>query len=638
MSLEGQHIAYYTFIRRLDSGGMGEIYLAQDDRLSRKVAIKTVQIDYSQFSNIAEAQEGARLFLREAQTIATFNHPHILQIFDVGEQHFPNMLLMYMVMPYCGEGSLTDWLQKKQIPLPLTPQDVSSIVTQAADALQHAHDQGIVHQDVKSSNFLVQKNVEQVRQLHLQLADFGVAKLLASTSKSLEIRGTPLYMAPEQWEGQPVPATDQYALAVMAYELLTGRPPFAGTNSQQLWYQHKHVQPRPPSAFNSAIPLALDSVILRALQKNPDQRFRSITLFAQAFQRALIDNTTRLSPPTNNLAYIPPTDYSLQQQHEQTARRRQHGSTGRVILQLFIVLLVILASAGLFFYIQTNNRIAQQHFQQTASSQTQISSSRTHTAISVAQTSTSQANSTASATTATAISNTDATASAGQTATANAVATDTTSAATATAIVGAIATANAEVTATVTSYINELTIGRTLVLNDPLQDNSLGNGWDVFQDGSCMFVQNTYQAVASSPGITPCVAGSTHFAAFSYQVTVTINEGEQAGIIFCDEESNGNFYDFSINRNHSFSLRVFNNFNPSGKPLAQGTANAINTNLGDANILAVKMDGNAISLFINMQLVKTVNDSTYTQGSIGVIAEDINVATNATFSNAFVWS
>jgi serine/threonine protein kinase len=636
MSLEGQRILYYTILNRLVAGGMGEIYLARDERFPRKVAIKAIQIDYSQYTNVEAAQEGARLFLREARAIAQFNHRHILQLYDVGEHQVNNTLLMYMVMPYCSEGSLTDWLQKKRIPLPLAPQDVAFIVSQAADALQHAHDQGIVHQDVKLSNFLVQDAVNQINQLHLQLADFGVAKLLTTTSESQEIRGTPLYMAPEQWEGQAVPATDQYALAVLANELLTGRPPFAGSNSQQLWYQHKHVQPRPPSAFNSAIPLELDSVMLRALQKNPEQRFRSISLFAQAFQRAVISNTADVSRYTDQHVNVPPTANAFQLQADHPTPQTRQGTGGRTIFLLFMALLLIIASAGMYIYIQTNIRIAQQHVQQTASSEAQITS-RSRTASSAGLTSTADTNRTEKAATATANSNSTATASAGETATANVNATATTSAATATAIVEATATANAEVTATITTYSNNLFGNRSPALNDPLQDSSNSNGWDVFPDGSCAFVSNTYHAYASNPGIAPCFAESTQFGALSYQVTAIINKGDQAGIAFCADTNNGNFYDFSINRDGSYSLRVFNGFTPDNSALAQGTSDAINTNLGDSNVIAIKMDHTTFSLFINMQMVTTVSDSTFTQGSIGVVAEDINTPTDVTFSNALVW-
>ena len=110
------------------------------------------------------------------------------------------------------------------------------------------------------------------------------------TSESQVIRGTPTYMAPEQWEGHPVPATDQYALAVLAYELLTGRPPFEGNGYQHMWHQHVHMVPCPPSIINPTLPPELDAIFLRALEKNPDRRYSSVSAFAHAFQRAVLNS------------------------------------------------------------------------------------------------------------------------------------------------------------------------------------------------------------------------------------------------------------------------------------------------------------------------------------------------------------
>src|SRR5205807_5829335 len=153
----------------------------------------------------------------------------------------------------------------------LSPTDVAHFLRQAADALQHAHDNGLIHQDVKPQNFLIRSNRNE-RLPDLLLADFGIAKLTAGTSgASQAIRGTPIYMAPEQWEGNPVAASDQYALAIMAYELLTGRPPFSGHNNYQLGYKHCNVAPTPPSTINPTLPQELDDVLLRALAKKPTE-------------------------------------------------------------------------------------------------------------------------------------------------------------------------------------------------------------------------------------------------------------------------------------------------------------------------------------------------------------------------------
>src|SRR5439155_23654441 len=128
-----------------------------------------------------------------------------------------------LVMPYHSEHSLVRCLEQRSNSNLLPPEDIAYILRQTASALQYAHDHHIIHQDVKPANFLIRHNSENPNRPDLMLADFGVAKLSTGTSSaSQSIRGTPTYMAPEQWSGEPVPATDQYALAVMVYELLTG--------------------------------------------------------------------------------------------------------------------------------------------------------------------------------------------------------------------------------------------------------------------------------------------------------------------------------------------------------------------------------------------------------------------------------
>jgi serine/threonine protein kinase len=265
---------------------MGEVYLAEDTRIDRQVAIKVVRAETEPYPDPITAQDTARLFQREMRAITMLDHPHILPLFDFGEEKNGNSILTYMVMPLRQEGSLTDWLQKRGKSQKLTPGEVAHFVLQAADALQHAHDHHLIHQDVKPSNFLVRSRSGNALP-DLLLMDFGISKIITATgTTSLNIRGTPAFMAPEQWEGQPQPATDQYALAVMAYLLLTGSTPFSG-RMEQVMRQHFTVQPQPSGSLNPAIPPALDEVILRALEKEPDKRFPSILEFAQAFQQAL---------------------------------------------------------------------------------------------------------------------------------------------------------------------------------------------------------------------------------------------------------------------------------------------------------------------------------------------------------------
>src|SRR5947209_15452352 len=286
MQLEGHQINQYRFIRLLRSGGMGEVYLAYDEHLDRQVAVKIIRTDTSRYPDTQAARDAARLFLREMQAIARLDHMNILPVYGSGEKSVNGAKLMFMVMPYRRQGSLADWLQKRDTARPLSLKDTERIVKQAANALQHAHNHRIIHQDIKPSNFLIQGEAEHPGQLNLQLADFGVAKLMTTTSESQTIRGTPTYMAPEQWDGHPVPATDQYALAVMAYELLVGRPPFQG-GPGQVMRQHYLTPPQAPSTLNSRLSPAIDAVLLRALAKQSEERFPSVAAFARAFQEAV---------------------------------------------------------------------------------------------------------------------------------------------------------------------------------------------------------------------------------------------------------------------------------------------------------------------------------------------------------------
>ncbi len=202
-------------------------------------------------------------------------------------------MFTYLVMPYRPEGSLIDWLHARGGTL-LTPEEVVPLVLQAAEALQHAHDRQILHLDVKASNFLVRTRED--REPDLLLTDFGIARFSTATSTaSQSIRGTPSAMAPEQWAGQPVVASDQYALAVMTYQLLTGTVPFQG-NMQLMMYKHMHEPPPRPGAYNPRISPAMDAVLLRALAKRPEERFPSVRAFGAALRQGNNLSAERAAP------------------------------------------------------------------------------------------------------------------------------------------------------------------------------------------------------------------------------------------------------------------------------------------------------------------------------------------------------
>src|SRR5581483_6942194 len=222
MALEELQNSRYRHIRLLGSGGMGEVYLMNDTRVNRQVAIKVIRTEGASYPGSDSAKDAARLFQREAKAIAALEHPNILPLYDFGEETHDDIMMSYMVMPFCSDGSLATWLRQSGTTITLSSQDIAHLVEQAADALQYAHDHQVIHLDVKPPNFLLRSNRKYPNRPTLLLADFGIARSSATVSNSSRtIRGTPTSMAPEQWSSEPVAASDQYALAVMVYELLT---------------------------------------------------------------------------------------------------------------------------------------------------------------------------------------------------------------------------------------------------------------------------------------------------------------------------------------------------------------------------------------------------------------------------------
>ena len=158
MALEGLRLGQYKLLRLLGSGGMGEVYLAEDARINQYVAIKVSRTEASTYPNSNTMQDTIRLFQREARAIAQLEHPHILSLLSYGEEHVNGTTLTYIVMPYRREGSFAGWLQQRGENELLSVQDGTYFITQAAEALQYVHENHIVHQDVKPSNFLLRSN------------------------------------------------------------------------------------------------------------------------------------------------------------------------------------------------------------------------------------------------------------------------------------------------------------------------------------------------------------------------------------------------------------------------------------------------------------------------------------------------
>src|SRR5215813_7503020 len=222
--LEGQTLGQYHLLRQIGRGGMGAVYLAEDTRhpldyAHHQVAIKVVPVFETTLSSDADA---LRLF-REGSFLTELRHPHILPVYHDGVRDD----LLFLVMPYMPDGSLADAIHGRsglRLELPLPLEQVAGYIGQVAEALQYTHDRHVIHRDVKPGNVLVE--VQPNGYWHLFLADFGIARRLDSTTQEAHLRGTLVYMAPEQFRGELSPAVDQYALAVMAFQLLTGQVPW----------------------------------------------------------------------------------------------------------------------------------------------------------------------------------------------------------------------------------------------------------------------------------------------------------------------------------------------------------------------------------------------------------------------------
>ncbi|BCL84074.1 STKc_PknB_like and WD40 domain-containing protein [Ktedonobacteria bacterium brp13] len=260
----------YSMKRLLGRGGMGEVWLAEDVDLRRMVAIKLLP------PVLRDQQDFLDAFAREAQMAASLEHPHILAVHDFGSFVLDDSdIVTYLVTPLITGGSLQDRMRGRQDLLPFSL--AISYLEQAADAIDFAHSKQLIHRDIKPANMLMQEQ-------WLYLSDFGIARLLSTDtyrSHTSSMVGTPRYMAPEQILGRPVPASDLYSLAVVAYQLLAGCLPFPGTNFTDILRQHVQDPPPEPSQFNALISKQMDAAILRALAKQPADRHPSCRVFVQ---------------------------------------------------------------------------------------------------------------------------------------------------------------------------------------------------------------------------------------------------------------------------------------------------------------------------------------------------------------------
>jgi serine/threonine protein kinase len=651
MALEGLRLGRYRLLRLLGWGAMSEVYLAEDEHIEQQVAIKVLRAEDTTHSHDYQDGDIFHLFQSEAKAIAKLDHPHILPLYDYGEINVNGLQFFYLVMPLRLEGTLAQWLEQRGNLAQISPQDVAHFVRQAASALQHAHDHHIIHQDVKPSNFLLRRSEEHPNLPDLLLADFGLAKFMVATSNTIEsgiIRGTPACMAPEQWRGNAERATDQYALGVMTYQMLTGRLPFLGT-PEQLMYLHSNTQPQQPSALNRNLTTELDEVVLRALAKRPQDRFSSITAFARAFQQATqsMDESTVMNTSntlgskeitatlaiseaealhgTNRSLVLPGGQHISVSippgiSNGQVIRLEgeyQTGSDGNPTNTLILTVAVTrVEDEERTFLSNSDDLTLLGDFARESSRPAVIDrprrSSRIRRVMLVVL----------------AILMIVVTVELFFLARINRG--------------GGINTANSIATSTGLAMTDPYTHSGKLELDDSLSDNSQGHSWQEGANTSgaaCQFTGGAYHALEPQKGyIHPCFAQSTDFSNFVYEVQVTISTGDYGGIVFCADSTHLKFYYFSIGRDGHFYLSRFVDGNPTdAQVLSQGPAPFIHTNLNRVNLLAIVVQNGTIDLYVNQHKIGSYDDSTYTHGQIGVFAGNAGNSANIVFSDMKVW-
>ncbi len=279
-NLSGKQFGQYELRELLGAGGMGAVYRGYQRSLKREVAIKVLT------PQLAQQPDYINRFNREAETAASLEHRHIVPIYDYGTHEGA----AYVVMRLLTGGTLSDRIartfQGQSLP---SFGEIAQVLEQLAAALGYAHKRGVIHRDIKPSNVMFDEEGSAY------LVDFGIAKLLYATTLMTgtgATLGTPAYMSPEQWRAEELTGpADQYALAVMAYVLVTGNPPFDAPTPHALMYKHLNVPPPPINTVRSDVSRSVNGVIERALSKSPGDRYPDVQTFARAFSDSIRGNT-----------------------------------------------------------------------------------------------------------------------------------------------------------------------------------------------------------------------------------------------------------------------------------------------------------------------------------------------------------
>jgi beta-lactam-binding protein with PASTA domain/tRNA A-37 threonylcarbamoyl transferase component Bud32 len=321
----------YELGELLGHGGMADVRKATDLRLGRTVAVKMLRTDLAR-----DATFQAR-FRREAQSAASLNAPSVVAVYDTGEDELEGVRVPYIVMEYVEGQTLRELLRQGER---LMPNRALEIAAGVLGALEYSHRQGIVHRDIKPANVMLAADGD------VKVMDFGIARAVADSGATMtqtaNVLGTAQYLSPEQARGETVDArSDVYSTGCLLYELLTGRPPFQGESPVAVAYQHVRENPLPPSTLNPDIGPEADAIVMKALAKNPDNRYQSAAEMRADINRAL-QGATVAAPP---VMAEPPTQAltAIAEPEEETKSRK--GTYWALAIGVILALAVLGAGA-----------------------------------------------------------------------------------------------------------------------------------------------------------------------------------------------------------------------------------------------------------------------------------------------------
>jgi serine/threonine protein kinase len=331
----------YELGELLGYGGMAEVHRGRDIRLGRDVAVKMLRVDLARDSSFLNR------FRREAQSAASLNHPPIVAVYDTGEDVVDDVPVPYIVMEYVEGRTLREVLSADQRILPTRALEITAGIL---GGLDYSHRNGIIHRDIKPGNVMLTPSGE------VKVMDFGIARAVAqgntTMTQTAAVIGTAQYLSPEQARGQQVdPRSDVYSTGCLLYELLTGTPPFTGDSAVSVAYQHVREAPVPPSHINPDIGPSADAIVLKAMAKNPANRYQSAAEMREDIERALrgapIEATPVLADPTEHIPRIDERD-DVQQD---LVRRQPRGR--RSLVYTMISLASIAVVIGVVLLIRT---------------------------------------------------------------------------------------------------------------------------------------------------------------------------------------------------------------------------------------------------------------------------------------------